>query len=158
EGVRGGHAVLEALEDPLDVLRLVVGRHDDQHAVAHRRSASSRTAFLRLDSTGRTAPSRAAAPRAASAHSGPLPSRRARVVASRCAISSTRTAGSNSREERRTDPSGATTAEIPLVAAMTTLRPCSTARSRLSANCCSLSSVWPNVALLVWTTSIPAPP
>jgi hypothetical protein len=63
----------------------------------------------------------------------------------------------NSSDRRTTDPSGATTALIPLVAATTTVRPCSTARSRLIASCWALSSVYPNVALLVCTTSMPAP-
>ncbi len=64
----------------------------------------------------------------------------------------------NSDEERTTEPSGAMMAEMPLVAVTATLRPNSTARSRLMASCCSLSAVWPKVALLVWTTIIPAPP
>ena len=76
-----------------------------------------------------------------STHSGAAPSRWATVVESRWAISATNTAGSNSVEERTTDPSGAMTAEMPLVAAIATLRPYSTARSRLRASCCSLSSV-----------------
>ena len=39
----------------------------------------------------------------------------------------------------------------PTVDTCTTDRPCSMARSRLMANCCSDSAVKPNVALLVWT-------
>ena len=90
----------------------------------------------------RTAAASAPAPSAVSAHSGagaePL---RRPCVESRWAISSTKTAGVNSSDERTTEPSGATIAEMPLVAATTTVRPCSTARSRLIASCCSLSSV-----------------
>ena len=45
---------------------------------------------------------------------------------------------------------------MPLVAATSTQRPCSTARSRPIASCCHVSSESPKVALLVWTTSTPA--
>ena len=70
-------------------------------------------------------------PTAVSTHSGAAPSRSARLRESRWAISSTKTSGVNSSDERTTVPSGATIAEIPLVAATATVRPCSTARSRL---------------------------
>jgi hypothetical protein len=50
-----------------------------------------------------------------------------------------------------TVPSGATNPLTPTVEACTTDRPCSMARIREMANCCSDSAVYPNVALLVWT-------
>ena len=90
--------------------------------------------------------------------SGAAPRRWATVVELRCAICSTKTDGVNNADARTTEPSGAMIAEIPLVAATATVRPNSTARSRLIASCCALSSVWPNVALFVWTTIMPAPP
>src|SRR5829696_9289996 len=152
ERVRRGHAGRQPLQDPLDVLRLVIGGHDDQHAVGHRPLLPHRRS-----SSGRTAATSAPAPTAVSAHSGLAPSRCATVVELRWAICSTNTAGSNRSDDRVTVPSGATIAEIPLVAATATVRPNSTARSRLIASCCSLSSVKPKVALLVWTTIIPAP-
>ena len=57
----------------------------------------------------------------------------------------------------RPSPSGAMTPETPLVAATTTYRPVSMARSRLIANCWSIWAVWMNVALLVCTASSWAP-
>ena len=54
-------------------------------------------------------------------------------------------------------PSGAITPETPFVAATTTYRPVSMARSRVIANCWSIWSVWMNVALLVCTVSSCAP-
>ena len=54
--------------------------------------------------------------------------------------------------------SGAMTALMPLVAATSTARPCSTARSRDMASCCSGCPVPAYVALLVWTTSSRPPP
>src|SRR4051794_12151416 len=153
QGMGTGDTRVQAHEDPLEVLPLVVGRHDHQDAVAHAPSLPHRRS-----SRGPAAASTAPAPTAANSHSGQAPRRSATVVDRRWAISSTNTAGVNSSDERWTDPSGATTAEMPLVAATTTLRPNSTARSRLIASCWALSSVYPKVALLVWTTIIPAPP
>jgi hypothetical protein len=63
------------------------------------------------------------------------------VRESRCAISSTKTADSNSPEAAAREPSGAMTAEMPLVEASATERPNSTARTRAAATCCSLSAL-----------------
>ena len=48
-------------------------------------------------------------------------------------------------------PSGAMNPDTPTVDTWTTERPCSMARSREIANCCSDSAVYPKVALFVWT-------
>src|SRR4051794_35690305 len=152
--MRVGNAVVQPPEDALEVLHLVEGRHDHQHPAAHRGPLPRRRPAIRGSATARSAP----APIAVSAHSGAAPIRWATVVEERCAMSSTKTAGVNSDDCRTMLPSGATTAEIPLVAATATVRPNSTARSRLMASCWALSSVYPKVALLVWTTIILAPP
>ena len=55
--------------------------------------------------------------------------------------------------EVTTEPSGAITPVMPLMAATTTYRWVSIARSRLIANCWSIWAVWMNIALLVWTTT-----
>ena len=49
------------------------------------------------------------------------------------------------------EPSGAMRPLTPTVDTWATARPCSMARIRLIANCCSASAENPNVALFVWT-------
>lgn len=65
------------------------------------------------------------------------PTRSATVFSSRSGSFALMTSCVNSLLLCSTVPSGAITALIPLVAAATTARPCSTARSRYMASCCS---------------------
>lgn len=72
--------------------------------------------------------------------------------------SSTRVAVSPVGARRTTWPSGPMIAETPLVEATAMLRPSSRARARVISNCCSGWEVPKNVALLVCTVTISAPP
>src|SRR4029079_12709135 len=99
------------------VLHLVEGGDDDQHPLRGHRP------LLRRRCTNSRATATAPSPSAVSAHSGASPSRSATVAESRWAMSSTKTAGVNSVDERTTVPSGAMIAEMPLVAAIATVRP-----------------------------------
>src|SRR5690606_19317467 len=149
-------------DDPTEVLPLVVGRNDHQGASArcavvagrrrrcHQRSSLSNRppagapaapvpevvpapAGVRRDRT-RAATAAATAP-AQSTSSGAAPSRLASVTSARSGTCATRAAGSNSGVLCCTRPSGSTIALTPLVAATTTVRPCSTARTRDIASC-----------------------
>ena len=157
-----GTAVEQPLDDPLEVLGLVVGRDDHDHArarrgssgltarpraspgpVGGRRSARRRRRAAAACGVRRTADGRPgpAGRRATSSHCTAAPHRTPGVTPS-----SWRHVGLQDRRGARparaaaTAPSGPTTPETPLVATTTTLRPVSTARSRAIANCCS---TWP---------------
>src|SRR4051794_25019296 len=99
-----------------------------------------------------------AAPSAARASSGSSPTRVATVSPVRSGRSAVSTSRVKRREVSASDPSGSTRPLTPTVETCTTARPASTARSRDIASCWVLSSVYPKVALLVWTTSRSAPP
>ena len=102
--------------------------------------------------------SRAATPATLNATLGTTPNRATTVVPPPTSTAPVKTHRVNRVDWARTEPSGSTTADRPLVAATTTVRSNSIARRRLMANCCGLSSEYPKVALLVWTTNNCAPP
>ena len=115
----------EPAEDQLEVVDLVVGGDDDQHAAVGPRPArrSPRRSARRRRRPAPAAASSAPTPSTVSTASGTAPSRAATVVELRWAIGSSNTAGVNCADRRTRVPSGATTAEMPLVAATTTVRP-----------------------------------
>ena len=74
-------------------------------------------------------------------HSGAAPSRSAGVRSVRTTGPATRWSAVNSAVFSVTEPSGATKPDTPTVETCTTDRPCSMARIREMANCCSDSAV-----------------
>jgi hypothetical protein len=82
-----------------------------------------------------TAAATPSTPSATSAHSGAGPSRVASVVVVRSGTRATSASGVNSLVCCSTVPFGAITALTPLVAATSTVLPCSTARTREIASC-----------------------
>ena len=77
----------------------------------------------------------------------------ASVVPERSVTRATIAAGVNKVVSCSTLPSGPITALTPLVAATSTVRPCSTARTREIACCWYVISVKPKVALFVGTAN-----
>ena len=102
---------------------------------------------------GETEPGAVVSATSDSSSSGSAPIRVASVVAERVGIAADRTSRVKTGADWVSTPSGAITALMPLVAATSTARPCSTARSWPMASCWTVSPLRPNVALLVCTTS-----
>ena len=88
---------------------------------------------------------------------GHTPSRTAGVIVVLSPTLSTSTSWPRAGTEATTWPSGRTMPEMPLMAATTTQRPVSCARSRLISNCWASCPVRLNIALLVCTATNCAP-
>src|SRR5262245_6158333 len=143
-------------DDPLDVLSLVVRRDSNQHPIRHDASdvvlsctcatgctTLSGAAGAALRRPPAIASANATSPTPASSHSGTSPTRSASVYPPRSGAGATIRSRVNSFERSTIEPSGLISALIPLVAAMSIDRPCSTARSREIASCCSVCPVCP---------------
>src|SRR5690606_2608367 len=168
EHVHGWDRPPDSVGDQAYVLRLVVGRDDDEYPTHTRVTLAHSTAFrlrtplrqrrpgcsLRRSATARTSTPSAAA---VSATSGMIPRLVAIVRPVVSEMSRRMTAGALNAVASYTLPDSSTKAETPTVDAISAGRPCSTARSRTMASCCSASASL-KVALLVCTTISSAPP
>src|SRR5690606_15879367 len=124
----------QPLGDQREVLALVVGRDDDQHLPErlHRQSSPIIRSARRAR---RAATTVTAAANIINAHSGAAPTLVAIVCSVRTGTVTTVLSATSSAVCQETLPSGVTNAEMPVVAAVTNARLCSTARSFDIASC-----------------------